>query len=156
MKTENIGLGKTINLIKLSDAFRRHAHFDDVETVRELVREASKFGRLSTWYDPHEKFRHADLKEKFGAITTRIAELAEKLGAKSVELPVTDKYTSFARFFNKQVLPGLDLPVTAKLQNNEYRTDLSALGPIDWRYKTAIDKGVRGMAEIKPKLWMNW
>jgi hypothetical protein len=154
---KNIGLGRKINLIKLSDAFRRHAQYDDQKTVAELVREAGKFARLSTWYDPYEKFRHGDLAQSLGKSVRHIAELAEKLGAEKVVLPVSgDPASPFAGFFNKHVLPDLDLPVKATLQKKEYNTDLSELGPVDWRYKTAIDKGVRGMADINHELRATW
>ena len=159
MKKEliNIGLGRTIDVIKLSDAFRRHARYDDRKTVRALVHEAARFSRLSTWYDPQEKFRHAELSEKLSATVQRMADLAVLLGAKGIELPVSgDSRSFFARFFNKKISPVLHLPVTVTLQKKEYKTDLSHLGRIDWRYKTPIDKGVRGMADIKTDLFLRW
>ena len=72
-------------------------------------------------------------------------------------VPVSgDPRSSFARFFEKQVLPALDLPVRATLQKTEYAKDLSPLGPIDGRRKTAIDEGLRGMADINPRLRSKW
>ncbi len=153
----NIGIGRKINLIKLSDAFRRHAEYDNREIVAALVKEAGKFARISTWFDPGEEFRHKELKQNLGASVQRMADLAAQLGAEKLVLPVSgDPRSSFAEFFNEKVLPRLDLPVKAKLQKKEYNTDLSHLGPIDWRYKTAIDKGVRGMADINHELRATW
>ena len=157
MKNKNIGLGKTIDMIELSDAFRRRAPYTSPEAVHDLVLEGHRFAGLSTWYGPTETFRNRALIGDLGKKVTRMAAQAAALGAESLELPVSgDRRSVFARFFNRHVLPTLDLPVNVSLQTTEYQADLAYLGPIDKRYHTAIDFGLRGMADINSELRASW
>lgn len=156
-KKLDIGFQRTLDTISLSDAFRRHAGYGEPQLVKEMVKEARRFAALATWYDPGEKFRHEDLKKSFTAIVTRMADLGQKLGADNIVLPVSgDPRSLFAQFFEKKILPELKLPVAVSLQKTEYKKDLTHLGKIDRRIKTAIDKGVRGVADIDSNLKYKW
>lgn len=153
----NPGFLKRLDTLEISDAFRRHAVFDKPEAVRQLVKEARAFAALSTWFDPYETFRHRELIEKMGQSVERMAALAAKLGADEISLPVSgDPRSAFARFFEQKVLPALDLPVTVTLQKTPYAKDLAQLGPIDLKIKTALDIGIRGMADIDDRMKSKW
>lgn len=153
----NPGFLKRIDTLELSDAFRRHAGFDRPKTVAKLVTEARNFAALSTWFDPYEKFRHKELQEKLGKSVERMAQLAVRLGVDEITLPVSgDPRSGFARFFEQKVLPGLDLPVAVTLQKAAYSKDLAQLGPIDLGVKTALDIGIRGVADIDDRIKNKW
>jgi len=156
-KATQFGFQKNIDVVELSDAFRRHARFDDAEAVRDLVHEARRFTAFSTWYDPAETFRHRDLTDSMRHSISRMAALAVRLGADEIELPVSgDPRNPVAGFIQRKVL-GLDsLPVKVSLQKGEYNKDFSLMGRIDRRIKTPIDQGLRGMADINSNLKMKW
>ena len=154
---KDIGAKRTINTIKLSDAFPRHAEYSQPEKVKEIVKQARIFAASTTWYHPAETWFHAKVTANVTSSVTRMAEIAQQLGAKEIILPVTgDPRSSFTAFFENKILPTLDLPVKVSLQKTEYKTDLTKLGRIDRRIKTAIDEGVRGMADIDSKLKYKW
>lgn len=154
---KNIGLKRTINTIKLSDAFRSHAPYGEPEKVKAMVKQARIFAASTTWYHPAETWFHERVTENVTKSVTRMAEIAQQLGAKEIILPVTgDPRSSFTAFFENKILPTLDLPVKVSLQKTEYKTDLTKLGRIDRRIKTAIDEGVRGMADIDSNLKYKW
>lgn len=153
----NSGFKTSVDLIELSDAFRRHASYKDPLLVQELVKEARQFTTLSTWYDYSESFRHKDLSMKLTVSVMRIASLAVQLKLDEVTLPVSgDPRSPFASFFTHRVLPELQLPVKVSLQSGEYAKDLSHIGRIDKRIKTSLDEGLRGMANIKTDLRCKW
>lgn len=153
----NPGFLKRIDTLELSDAFRRHAAFDNPKAVQDLVKEARAFAALSTWFDPYEKFRHKELREKLAQSVERMADLAVKLGVDEISLPVSgDPRSSFAQFFERDVLPALDLPVTVALQKTPYARDLAQLGPIDLKIQTALDIGIRGVADIDDRMKHKW
>lgn len=154
---KDIGAKRTINTIKLSDAFRRHAEYSQPEKVKEIVKQARIFAASTTWYHPAETWFHAKVTANVTSSVTRMAEIAQQLGAKEIILPVTgDPRSSFTAFFENKILPTLDLPVKVSLQKTEYKTDLTQLGRIDRRIKTAIDEGIRGMADIDSNLKYKW
>lgn len=156
-RTHNPGFSRKIDTIELSDAFRRHASFGQPELVKELVKEARKFAAATTWYHTHETWFHERVIENTTKAVTRMAEMAKKLGADEITLPVSgDRRAMFTNFFNKKILPTLDLPVKVTLQQGEYAKDLTHMGRIDKRIKTAIDEGLRGMADIDQNLRFKW
>ncbi len=153
----NSGFSKKIDTIELSDAFRRHASYGRPDLVKEMVKEARKFAAATTWYHTHETWFHERVTKNVTESVTRMAELAKKLGADELTLPVTgDQRAMFTNFFEKKILPTLDLKVKVTLQQGEYKKDLSHLGRIDFRIKTAIDEGVRGMADIDQNVKYKW
>lgn len=157
MKDKNVGFSKKIDTIELSDAFRRHAAYGRPELVKEMVKEARKFAAAVTWYHTHETWFHERVTKNVTESVTRMAEIAKQLGADELTLPVTsDTRAMFTNFFNKKILPALDLPVKVTLQQGEYTKDLSHLGKIDFRIKTAIDEGLRGLADIDAGLKARW
>lgn len=154
---KDIGVKRTINTIKLSDAFRRGAEYGEPQKVAEIVKQARIFAASTTWYHPAETWFHARVTENVTKSVTRMAEIAASLGAKEIILPVTgDPRSSFTAFFEKKILPTLDLPVKVSLQKHEYKKDLTHLGRIDRRIRTAIDQGLRGMADIDSNLKYKW
>jgi hypothetical protein len=154
---KNIGISRTINTIKLSDAFRRHAEYGEPQKVAEIVKQARIFAASTTWYHPAETWFHDRVTANVTRSVTRMAEIAASIGAKEIILPVTgDPRSSFTAFFEKKILPTLDLPVKVSLQKREYKKDLTKLGRIDRRIKTAIDNGLRGMADIDSNLKYKW
>lgn len=157
-KNLNPGFSKKIDCIELSDAFRRHAGFDEPALVREMVVQARRFAAATTWYHPAETWFHERVLKNTTEAARRMGEIAEKLGVTEITLPVSgDRRALFTKFFHKEVLPALrDLPVKVTLQQGEYAKDLSHLGRIDHRFKTAIDKGLRGMADINDRVKDKW
>ncbi|HYD18880.1 MAG TPA: hypothetical protein VEF76_10415 [Patescibacteria group bacterium] len=151
------GFQRKIDTIELSDAFRRHAQYPEQALVKEMVKQARHFAAATTWYNPAETWFHKGVTEKITKSVTRMAEIAAKLGADEIALPVTgDARSPFTKFFEQKILPTLDLPVKVTLQKHEYKKDLTKLGRIDRRIKTAIDEGVRGMADIDSNLKYKW
>lgn len=154
---KNIGISRTIDTIKLSDAFRRHAEYGEPQKVAEIVKQARIFAASTTWYYPAETWFHDRVTANVTRSVTRMAEIAASMGAKEIILPVTgDPRSSFTAFFERKILPTLDLPVKVSLQKHEYKKDLTKLGRIDRRIKTAIDNGLRGMADIDSNLKYKW
>lgn len=153
------GFKKTLDLIKLSDAFRRHAYDcnKDYKVIKELVAESRRFSGFATWYAPTEQFRHKKLSENLQESLTRIAKLAEKLDVDEVQLPITgDRRSSFTEFFNSMVKPANTSSVDIHLQRGTYTENLSTLGKIDRRIKTSIDEGARGLANISTNVLSRW
>ena len=141
----------TINLIKLSDAFRRRADMRNDKTATALVKEARKIAALSTWYYPEYPTggMNNEVDRKMKKEITRLAEIAARLKVDEVILPLRgDRRSWIARRVEENVLQDLDLPVKVSLQKEEYDRDLSALGPINRRVKTALDVGLRGVMDI--------
>lgn len=154
---KNIGISRTIDTIKLSDAFRRHAEYGEPQKVAEIVKQARIFAASTTWYYPAETWFHDRVTANVTRSVTRMAEIAASMGAKEIILPVTgDPRSSFTAFFERKILPTLDLPVKVSLQKHEYKKDLTKLGRIDRRIKTAIDNGLRGMVDIDSNLKYKW
>lgn len=154
---KNIGISRTIDTIKLSDAFRRHAEYGEPQKVAEIVKQARIFAASTTWYYPAETWFHDRVTANVTRSVTRMAEIAASMGAKEIILPVTgDPRSSFTAFFENKILPTLDLPVKVSLQKHEYKKDLTKLGRIDRRIRTAIDNGLRGMADIDSNLKYKW
>lgn len=139
-KPKTSGLKKKIDLIQLSDEFRRNAAFENPRTVLAIVEEARNFAVLATWHDPSNR-QNDDLCEKLIENVRTLAALAKDLGASEISLPVNgDRRSPFARFFNSNVRPALaDLPVKIRLRKQEYTRDLSELGPVDHNIRTALD-----------------
>jgi hypothetical protein len=153
------GFKTRLDLVELSDAFRRHAKFDNQDAVRAIVVEARKVAVLSTYYHGE----HPDLPEnqsndeRIRQEIIRLADLAAKLGADEVVLPHTgDQHSWNARRIQENVLNGLDLPVKMVLQPDEYKRDMSDIGRIDKRIKTALDVGIRGVMDIDQDLRLRW
>lgn len=153
------GLETSLDLLALSDAFRRHAAFPNPDIARQLVEEARKVAVLSTYYYTE----HADLPEnkkvdmQLRGHVREIANLASQIGADHVVLPLTgDRRSWVARRVNNDVLKNLDLPLKVTQQKSVYSLDLSAIGPIDKEIKTALDKGVRGVMSIKSNIMNSW
>ncbi len=154
----NVGFNRSIDTVELSDAFRRHAHFGRPDLVKDMVKQARHFAAATTWYHTHETWFHRRVLENTMKSITRMAELAEKLGVDHVTLPVSgDNRAMFTKFFEKKIKPAIThLPVKFSLQNGEYNKDLTPLGRIDHRYKTAVDEGLRGMADIDRNVKNKW
>jgi len=154
----NAGFSRKIDTVELSDAFRRHASFGQPELVRDMVHEARKFAAATTWYHTHETWFHERVEQNAIKAINRMAEIAAKLGASEIELPVSgDRRAMFTKFFETKIRPQLaGLPVKFTLQQGEYAKDLTHLGRIDKRIKTAIDEGLRGMADIDQNLCFKW
>lgn len=157
MKTS--GFENRLNLIVLSDAFRRHAPLPDHDLAESLVDKAREVAVLSTYYYPE----YPDLPEnrrvdaRLRDAIQKIARLAQKMGIDHVVLPLDgDSRSWVAQRLKKSVLKDLESPVRVTLQKTVYRSDLSSFGPIDKGIKTALDKGVRGMMNIDQNLKYNW
>lgn len=159
-RAQNIGFTRVIDTVELSDAFRRHAAYDYPALVARLVESARSVAVLSTWYDHSETMMHAELTQKLRTEIRQAALIASRIGTDQLILPVDGHRDSlFARYFKKTVMAedfAATLPVKVKLQSQEYRRDLSALGPIDPAIKTALDEGVRGVARINSNLKYKW
>ncbi len=151
---------KKLDLIELSDIFRRHATLAGTQHApveAELVEAACRFACLATWYDPYEKFRHQELARQLADCANLIGTLAARIGMEEVELPVSGAPGNpFADFFKQQVEPLLTPGIDLHLQKGVYRQDLSSLGAIDSTVKTVLDQGLRGMADIKDSLKYKW
>ena len=152
--------GKKVDLVELSDVFRRHAGFDDQDTAKKLVKATRRVACLSTWYMPEygQKFGHnKSVDEEITKEIKRMVKLAEKLKIKEIVLPFEKHEDSWiAKRIQKKVLDNLSLPVTVRLRTGSYRRDNVEFGRIDKRIKTALDKGVRGVTGISPAITEIW
>ena len=150
---------KAVDLVELSDAFRRHATYRNPELVAKLVKEARWFAATSTNYDGGypQLGSNDDVDSYLIKCLKRISDIAVQLGIEKITLPVDgDRRSWNARRIQKNVLKDIDLPVRFVLQDTEYNRDLSHVGPINWRFKTALNEGIRGVAKINDRLKMKW
>lgn len=159
MKQANRGFWTRVDLTELSDAFRRHARFENQRLAAGLVREARAISVLLTHYRPEEP----DLPENKKLVKEMRDHLAFMVGMAfmaeidEIALPVTgDARSPLAAVLRDQVIAGTDWPIRVTLQHGAYDMDLSALGKIDRKVKTALDEGVRGMADIAPQVLRHW
>jgi hypothetical protein len=146
----NEGLGRTVSLLSLSDAFRRRARYEQPAVVRALVNEARHFSANLTYHYP-EYGDTADNRQVAQNLQVRLltmAALAGHLGATTVELPVSRDNEIAVRLIEDKVLPGLKLPVSFTFQKAAYGRDLSAVGKVDPNIRTVLDQGYRGHASF--------
>lgn len=146
----NEGLGETINLIRLSDAFRRHAAYKQHFMVESLVQEARHFAANLTYYygeDPKSSVNDS-VAECVKIRLLKMAALAHHLGGKTVELPVSSHNKVMTDFIRKQVMPSLELPVHFVFQRRQYRDVLLSIGKVDPEIQTVLDSGYRGHADF--------
>jgi hypothetical protein len=157
MKTPE--LEKKLDLIELSDAFRRHASFENQQDMKALVKKAREFAVLTTHYFGEYPALPENRKndENLRRCVLEIADMARVLKIDSVVLPCADGPDSWvAGRINDEVLRDLDLRVKFSLQKEAYGIDFSSLGPIDADIPTALDEGVRGIMKIEPEILRTW
>jgi hypothetical protein len=163
----------TIDIISLSDHFRRHADFGDEHYLaRILVKEGKKFCNFLTWYDlwadAYETkkgdhgmaintviARNRQVVEQLREIISTMVMTADHYGAKEIVLPlsVQDPHSDMIK---KRILDGLSPRVKVSFQEGTYDTNLEHVGRIDHRFSTAIDEGRRGFSDIDFVLKLRW
>ncbi|MGZ9097976.1 MAG: hypothetical protein ACXW30_06755 [Micavibrio sp.] len=155
---KNHGFENTLNIIALSDAFRRHAVFANPADVQKLVEDGRKIAVFSTYYYPEYPTLPENKKvdEKIREVITGIAGTASRLNVDTVILPLTGDRRSWITRRVNQILKDMDLPVKMSLQKGVYGTDLSSVGAIDKDIKTVLDEGVRGLVSVKQNLLYSW
>lgn len=160
MKTENYGFWNKLNTIDLSDAFRRHAKFDDERVAAKLVELARATAVLLTHYRGEEGPRFPENKRVVDGVRNHISlmvGIAWGAGIDEIVLPVSgDPSSVLAQVVREQIIGDIKYPIKVSLQEGVYETDLSYLGRIDPKIHTALDEGVRGMMNISPQLVYTW
>lgn len=155
---KNHGFENTLNIVALSDAFRRHAAFSNPGDVQKLVEDGRKIAVLSSYYYPEYQNLSENRKvdEGIRQVIADIAETAQRLNVDTVILPLTGDRRSWITRRVNQILKDMDLPVKMSLQKGVYGTDLSSVGAIDKGIKTVLDQGVRGLVSVKQNLLYSW
>lgn len=152
-------LKKKTDLVELSDVFRRQASFGDKAAARKLVKAARRVACLSTYY--YGEYPNSPMNDNADAALTKevikLAELAASLKIRAVVLPLSgDRRSWIGRRVRKNVLDGLSLPVKVTLQSGYYKKNMAAFGRINGRIKTALDIGLRGVADIDDRIKNTW
>ncbi len=143
----NEGLGKTISVLSVSDAFRRHAAFDNPMMVKQLVDASRDLAALLTNYR-HERpalAENRDVERRMAARLKMIAAAAHSLGADRVELPVSVKDRRNVALIGK-ILATLPLTIQFIFQSDVYDRNPAHLGKVDASVPTVLDPGYRGFA----------
>ena len=161
MKSYNLKKRKKVNLIELSDVFRRSAvKFDKEELAAELVKSTRNLVCLSSHYMPE----YPDLAEnklvdkKIQKELEHVLEIAEKLKINEIVLPF-EKHTSFwhaIRIQDEVIYKLHHSPVKITLHKGVYNKDNIKFGSIKTGTKTALDMGIRGMVALNPELKAKW
>lgn len=145
----NVGINKTtsLDIVALSDAFRRGGRFNKPKTVANIVEAGRKLvGQLSNYYPEYENMDQSTLASGLKDTLLTIAKLAQRLEVDEVILPVRGaRQDSFSRFLRDKVLKGLNAPVKISFQKAAYSDkNADAIGMIDSSIKTVLDDGYRG------------
>lgn len=159
MEKKTIGLSEKVNLIELSDAFRRHAEFDDPRLAQGMVHCSREFlGLLSHYYPEHSELpENKETANSLKRVLYVMIGMAAAAEVDEIVLPVGGD-NPFADFLRHEVLDKLvpTWDVKLSLQEETYSSDRSDIGPIDKSIRTVLDEGMRGLVNIKPQLLRRW
>jgi len=155
--------GKKLDLIELSDVFRRHAGFDSKDGLKRqqakfYVEAARRVAVLCTYYlHEYPGFeRNFDLDRDIAGEIRKIADRAQKDGLTEVVLPILQNRYDRNAVRIGAVLKMTSLPIKVTLREKPYTRNMSAYGPVDGGIRTAVDPKLRGLTAVRPDLWMKW
>jgi len=162
MKNYHINNKTKINLIELSDIFRRSAaKFDNEFLAKKLVKATKRIVVLSTYYMPEYPNLPENklIDKKIKAELENILGLIKYTNINEIILPFEDHkdFWQANRIKNKiidRLLTSSSIKI--KLHIGQYDKDNSFFGAINKSVKTALDKGIRGMVSINDDLKSRW
>jgi len=155
MKEKNVGFSNKVDLIELSDAFRRHAEFDNARLAQELVEHSRALLCILSNYMPE----HPSLPENKQVVESMehrlqyIVGLADAMDMDEVVVPIADNGSPLSDLFKEDVLKPVAAisPIKISMPESAYSADLSALGPVDKKVKTVFDDGISGFMNYLPR-----
>ena len=156
---KNCGVETILDMVKLSDAFRRHAEFTDADDMKKIVEIGRRIAVQSTYYYPEypDMPGNRRVDQNIKGDIMEIADIAHRLNIDTVILPLAgDQRSWIAQRIRGIVKTIINPQVKISLQKGPYSIDLSHLGAIDKGINTVLDDGVRGLVNIKPSLRRSW
>lgn len=152
-----------IDLIELSDVFRRHAHFSRKGTLQKneaklLVEATRRIVCLSSWHLPEYRniIGNTQVDCEIQKEILNISLIAQRAGLQKITLPLKYNRRDWHAASVKSLFGNLRLPVSVRMRKGDYKIDMSSFGKIDKEVKTALDIGIRGLLPIEPRLRNKW
>ena len=148
-----------LNLIYISDAYRRG--LSEYQDTAHLVRLTRELACLVTYLYPEypiENHVNQDALQEIAQKLEDIAAAAAEEDFSTVTLPFGgNRENAHICFIQDGILNTRHFPVQFSfVEDGDYNTDLSSIGPIDPDIHTILDSGLRGLAPIDDDLKRKW
>ena len=154
-----------LDLLELSDKFRRASGPANKHQAFELVQLTKKLGGELTWYYPEYRDKselNARAAKNIAQTIHEIARRAKQQGFNSVTLPLTTEMDGYknltAGWLKRAVLDKENFDVPVMLAPAPYDVDLSGEGPInlDHTELTILDENIVGVTDRSDRVRTQW